>query len=148
MVSSSAPTVDAYVQSLDAERRQIVQALRATVLDNLQPGFDEAMAFGMACYQVPLEVSGPTYNGQPLVYAGIANQKHAVSLYLMPVYMRDELRERFTAEWRAHSPRLDMGKSCIRIKRLAEVPLAVVAWAVGLYSPTGFAEEAALARNR
>ena len=148
MVSSSATTVDAYVQALDGERRDIVEELRSVVLANLQPGFEEAMAFGMPCYQVPLAVSGPTYNGQPLVYVGIANQKQAVSLYLMPVYMRPELHERFTAAWLAHSNRLDMGKSCIRIKRLAEVPLDVVAWAASLHSPAEFAAESAALRQR
>ena len=148
MVSSSATTVDAYVQALDGERRDIVEELRSVVLANLQPGFEEAMAFGMPCYQVPLTVSGPTYNGKPLVYIAIANQQQAVSLYLTPVYMRPDLRERFTADWLAKSPRLDMGKSCVRIKHLAEVPLEVVAWAAGLLSPVGFAAECAALRQR
>lgn len=148
MVSSSAGSVDEYVESLAGERRHIVTALRGVVLEHLQPGFEEAMAFGMPCVQVPLAVSGPTYNGQPLVYIGIANQKQAVSLYLMPVYMRGDVRERFTTEWLAHAGRLDMGKSCVRIKHLSEVPLDVVAWAAALHSPAEFAAESAAIRAR
>lgn len=147
MASSNAGTVEQYLDSLEGERREIVETLLDAVRAHVQPGFEEAMAFGMPCFQVPVEVSGPTYNGQPLVYIAVANQKQSVSLYLMPVYMRPDLRDRLAAEWQAHAGRLDMGKSCIRIKRLAEVPLEVVAWAAGLYAPAEFAAASASLRR-
>lgn len=147
MVSSGAATVDAYLASIEGERRQILDVLRATISTHLKPGFDEAMAFGMPCYQVPLAISGPTYNGQPLLYIAFANQKQAVSLYLMPVYMRQDIRDRFTAEWTSAVGRLDMGKSCVRVKRLAEIPLDVVAWVSGLCSAEEFAQASRAAQS-
>lgn len=148
MVTSAAKTVDEYVASLAPERRAIVTALRQAVSANLQPGFDESMSFGMPCFEVPMHISGPTYNGKPLIYIAIADQKQNVSLYLMPVYMRPDILERFTQQWTAGGARLEMGKSCVRIKHLDDVPMDVVAWVAGLCSPVEFVERSQSARMR
>lgn len=148
MVSSAAQTVEQYLAEIAPDRRAILTALRDTVREHIQPGFIEEMAFGMPCFAVPLSTSGPTYNGKPLLYIAMASQKQSVSLYLMPVYMQPDLLERFSSAWLAASGRLDMGKSCVRIRNLGEVPLELVAWIAGLLSPEEFVARSGAARDR
>ena len=76
MVSSSAATVDEYVRTLSPEREQIISTLRSLILGNLPDGFQEVMNWGMISYQIPWEISGPTYNGQPLLWVALRSQKH------------------------------------------------------------------------
>lgn len=92
---------------------------------SLPDGYDEGIQYGMISYHVPLARFEQTYNGRPLAYIGLANQKNYMSLYLMGVYgdAESDFRERFTATGR----RLDMGKSCVRFKRLDDLPLEVIA---------------------
>jgi hypothetical protein len=130
-MQSDAATVEAYLDGLPGERREVVSAVRTAVLERLQPGFEEGMQYGMSGYYVPLERYARTTNGQPLSLAGLASQKRHVSLYLMAVYGDEEEGARFRAEWEATGRRLDMGKSCVRFRRLEEVPLDVVGDAVG-----------------
>ena len=80
----------------------------------------------MIGYYVPLERYPDTYNGQPLGIASLANQKRYVSLYLMGIYANDFDARWFKEAWQATGKRLDMGKSCVRFKKLDDVPLDVV----------------------
>ena len=118
---SDAKTVEEYLAGLPEDRRATVSAVRDVVLANLPDGYVEGMAWGMITYSVPLEVSGKTYNGQPLGYVSLASQKNYVSLYLMGVY--GEREQEFRAEFEATGRKLDMGKSCVRFKRPDDLPL-------------------------
>lgn len=80
-------TVDAYLASLPDVRRAMVETLRAAILENLPPGYEEGIQYGMIGYYVPLARYPDTYNGQPLSVTGIANQKRHVSAYLHGCYM-------------------------------------------------------------
>jgi hypothetical protein len=71
-MKSDAPTVDAYLASLPDDRRAAIAAVRAVIVENLAPGFDEGMEYGMIGYSVPLERYPDTYNGEPLGLAGLA----------------------------------------------------------------------------
>lgn len=121
---SSAATVEEYLAELPEERRAVVSAVRDVILANLPEGYDEGVEWGMITYSVPLEVSGRTYNGRPLGYVALAAQKNHFSLYLMGVY--GEREQEFRAEFEATGHRLDMGRSCVRFKRLDDLPLDVV----------------------
>ncbi|MGI6366776.1 MAG: iron chaperone [Anaerolineae bacterium] len=127
---SNATSVAQYLQELPPERRPLMEALRDTLLAHLPDGYVEALRWGMLSYEVPLTVYPDTYNGEPLAIAALANQKNHVSLYLMGIYGDQGLRERLVTAWRASGKRLDMGKSCLRVRRLEEVPLEVVAEAI------------------
>lgn len=83
---SRAETVDAYLASLPAARRPLVEALLHAVRRNLPDGYQEGMQYGMIGWYVPLERYPDTYNGQPLGYVALANQKNYVSPYLMGCY--------------------------------------------------------------
>lgn len=76
---------------------------------------------------VPLSTFADTYNGQPLGVVALANQKSFMAMYLMGVYADEGGEERFRAAWAATGKKLDMGKSCVRFKRVDDVPLDVVA---------------------
>jgi hypothetical protein len=88
----------------------------------------------MLAYVVPLDRYPDTYNGRPLQVAALANQKQYVSLYLMGVYADDAERDWFVDAWNATGTKLNMGKSCVRFKRLDDVPLDVVGEAIGRVS--------------
>ena len=83
---SDAKTVDEYLRSLPDDRRHAIEQVRQVILTNLPNGYAEAMNWGMISYEVPLEVQPDTYNGQPLMYAALASQKHHMALYLTSVY--------------------------------------------------------------
>jgi hypothetical protein len=79
-----------------------------------------------------------TYNGQPLSAVGLASQKRHLSLYLNCVYADDGEAERFQQEWKAAGKKLDMGKSCVRFRKLDDVPLDVVARTIARTSPENY----------
>ena len=126
MVTSSARTVDEYIASLPADRREAVEAVRAVVRDNLPAGYREGMQFGMIAWYVPLERFPDTYNGQPLGLAGLASQKNYMSLYLNSVYGDPRTEAWFKDRYAASGKRLNMGKSCVRFRRLEDLPLDVI----------------------
>jgi Domain of unknown function (DU1801) len=126
VVTSSAATPEEYVASLPEDRREIVSAIRDVINRNLPDGYAEGMTSGMIGWYVPLERFPDTYNGQPLGLAGLASQKQYVSLYLISVYGDRATEAVFRERWAASGKPLNMGKSCVRIRRLDEVPLDVV----------------------
>lgn len=126
MVKSDAATVDAYLAELPAERREAVEAVRRTILANLPDGYEEQMSFGMIGYVVPLSRYPDTYNKEPLALAALASQKRHMAVYLNNVYGDPATLEWFTAAYAASGKRLDMGKSCVRFKRLADLPLDII----------------------
>ena len=140
MVSSAAQSVAAYLAELPPERQADVTALVTLIRKHLPKGFVETMGWGMIVYQVPLAVSGPTYNKQPLVVVAVAAQKHKVSLYLSAIYASDELAQEFRQRWLSSGHRLDMGKSCVRFKSLQQADEPTIAWAVGLVTPQEFVQ--------
>lgn len=125
-MQSNATTVTEYLDELPPERRAAIAAVRDTILANLPDGYEEAMNWGMITYQVPLETYPDTYNGQPLQYAALASQKRHMAVYLTAVYASDEAREAFLDDYRATGKKLDVGKSCVRFKRLDDLPLALI----------------------
>lgn len=118
---------DEYVAALEPERRPIIEAVRAAVLANLPPGYDEVMAWGMITYEVPLTTQPDTYNGKPLSFAALAAQKRHNALYLMGLYVDSDEDRAFRAAWSPPSGRkLDMGKSCVRFTKLDDIDLPLI----------------------
>lgn len=143
-----AESVAAYLAGLPAERRHIVETLRQIVLDNLPAGYVEAFAWGMIAFEVPLEMSGGTYNGKPLLYAAVASQKNHVALYLNGLNCVPEARERFEAQFRAAGKKLDMGKVCVRLRTLDDVDLDAIATAIAAVPPVLLIEASASAHRK
>jgi uncharacterized protein YdhG (YjbR/CyaY superfamily) len=133
MASSKATSVQGYLEELPADRREVVAAVRTLVKEALPAGVEEAMAFGMISWQVPLSRYPDTYNRQPLAYISLAAQKQHYALYLMGAYADSEALRIITEAYAAAGRRLDMGKSCLRFRRADELPLDALKHVVGLY---------------
>ena len=135
MATSSALTPEAYIAGLPPGRREAVAEVHKVILDNLHPGYEEGMQHGMISYHVPLECYPATYNGEALGLAALASRKAYMSLYLLGVYYDPET-ERWFKERFAHSGRkLDMGKSCVRIRDLDDLPLEIIGGVISRLSP-------------
>lgn len=126
MASSKAETPRAYLDSLPEERRDAIAVVRSVILDNLPAGFEEAMQYGMLSYQVPLAAYPDTYNGQAASIACLASQKGYMTLHLMGVYGDQSRRKRFEQAFKKAGKKLDMGKACVRFKRVEDLPLHVI----------------------
>ena len=126
MASSKAETVEQYLQELPEDRRAVVSAVRDVVVRNLPAGYREQMGWGMISYGIPLEDYPNTYNGQPLSYAALAAQKNYYALYLTSPYQDPAQEQWLRDEFAKAGKKLDMGKSCLRFKKLDDLPLAVI----------------------
>ena len=117
MVRSEATTVEEYLEGLDPDRRAAIATVRECILRNLQEGYDEQMRWGMITYEIPLQTFSDTYNQQPLMYAAIASQKRHMSVYLMNIYGREDLKEWFEARYRESGKKLDIGRPAFGSRR-------------------------------
>ncbi|MFM9134968.1 MAG: iron chaperone [bacterium] len=129
-MQSHATSVEEYFAELPEDRRQALTSVRRMILGALPEGLEETMAWGMIAYVVPLETFADTYNGQPLVHTALANQKQYMSVYLNAIYADERIREEFEVAYRATGKRYDVGKSCVRFRRIDDLPLPVVAAAI------------------
>lgn len=146
-------SVESYLRSLPEDRRAALDALRAVILENLDPRFEEGIQYGMPGYYLPHAEYPAGYHcdpRQPLPFASFASQKNHMALYLFCLYTDPEAVARFEEEWRATGKRLDMGKSCVRFKRLEDLPLDVIGRAVAAATAERFVAsyEAQLAGSR
>ncbi len=123
---SDAGTVEQYLAELPDDRRDAIETVRDTILVNLPEGYVEEMNFGMITYSVPLATYPDTYNGQPLMYAALANQKNHMAVYLTGVYADEDQRDAFLDKYRETGKRLDMGKSCVRFRRIDDLPVELI----------------------
>jgi uncharacterized protein YdhG (YjbR/CyaY superfamily) len=126
MVQSKAESVEQYLAELPDDRRDAIAEVRDVVLDNLPDGYVETMNWGMICYEVPLETFPDTYNKKPLMYAALASQKNHMAVYLTTVYNSDDTEDWFRERYEATGKKLDMGKSCVRFKKLDQLPLELI----------------------
>jgi len=125
-MQSNATNIKSYLAELPEERRSAIQTVRQVILDNLPPGYEEVMNWGMITYQVPLQDYPDTYNGKPLMYAALASQKNHMSVYLTGIYMQESDRQAFEDAYRQTGKRFDVGKSCVRFRKLDDLPLELI----------------------
>jgi len=119
-----------YIAQLPDERQIAITKLRSTILDNLPEGFKEGMSYGMIGYVVPHSIYPGGYHCSPelpLPFVSIASQKNFVALYHMGIYASPELMDWFVGEYPKYvKTKLDMGKSCIRFKKLDQIPYQLI----------------------
>ncbi len=94
----------------------------------------------MISYEIPMDVSGPTYNKQPLNYVAIASQKNHLSFYVMGIYGDPDGPSEFQRRWAESGKRLNMGKACVRFTSLDKADLPTLAWAVSRFSVPEYLE--------
>jgi hypothetical protein len=126
MASSKTTTVAAYLDELPADRREVVSKVREVVRRNLPKGYEELMGYGMIMWSVPLTVLPETYNRHPLCYVALAAQKNYYAIYLMSVYGTAKNARKFQGDYRKTGKRLNMGKSCVRFRKLDDLPLDLI----------------------
>ncbi|MFO0576502.1 MAG: DUF1801 domain-containing protein [Polyangia bacterium] len=139
-MQSKPTSVEQYLAALPEDRRVAIAAVRATILKNLDKEYQETLQYGMLGYSVPHSVYPAGYHSdprQPLPFAALASQKGHMSLYMMGLYCGcsdgdgdNEQTRWFKESWLRTGKKLDMGKACIRFKRLEDVPLEVIGEAI------------------
>jgi len=130
-MQSTAKTPEEYLEELPAERKEAFGKLRNSFLENLPKGFEEQMSYGMLGYVVPFSIYPDGYHCDsklPLPFVALASQKNFIALYHMGIYANPALLNWFVAEFPKHSKlKLDMGKSCIRFKKMDQIPFDLIA---------------------
>jgi len=138
---SDAATVQGYISELPEERQFAISTVRKIIMENLPEGYEEVMNWGMITYQVPLSDYPDTYNKKPLMYAALASQKNHMAVYLIGIYMDDQTRHSFEAKYLATGKKYDVGKSCVRFRKLEDLPLPLIGEAIAAYSVDAFVNQ-------
>ena len=129
-MTSKVTSVDQYINEAPEDRRAALQQLRAIILKNLPEGFQEEMSYGMIGYVVPHSIYPKGYHCTPelpLPFMSFASQKNSINFYHMGIYAKPELYDWFVAEYPKHSKqKLDIGKSCLRIKKPENIPFELI----------------------
>jgi hypothetical protein len=127
MARSDATTVPAYLESLPPPRREVVDSVLAFVRRHVPEGYEEVMAWGMVCWQVPLARYPHTYNKQALTFAALAAQKNHYALYLSCVTEHSRFDATLRQAYAKAGRKLDMGKACLRFKSGDDLLLDAIA---------------------
>ncbi|MFT4538646.1 MAG: hypothetical protein ACI841_001598 [Planctomycetota bacterium] len=128
-MQSQAKSLDRYIAELPEDRREAIKKIRATIKKHLPKGYEEGMQYGMIGYFVPHSIYPDGYHcdpKQPVPFAALASQKNHMAIYLHCVYSDPKHMASLVSEWEKTGKKLNMGKSCIRFKKLEDVPLDVI----------------------
>jgi len=125
-----AASPEEYISKVPEERKTPMTKLRQIILDNLPKGFEETMNYGMIGYVVPHSIYPEGYHckpADPVPFMNIASQKNYIALYHSGIYAHEPLLNWFVSEYPKHCTRkLDMGKSCVRFKKVEEIPYDLI----------------------
>lgn len=152
-MASKPSTVKEYLDSLPEDRRKALQSLRKVFKANMDKKFKEGIQYGMIGYFVPHSVYPDGYHcdpKQPLPFAGLASQKNHIGIYLFCIYGNTGEETMFRQAWKDSGKRLDMGKACVRVKKIEDVPLEVLAATLKRITAAAFIKhyETAIAKGR
>ncbi|WP_426095763.1 DUF1801 domain-containing protein [Flavobacterium sp. DSR2-3-3] len=130
-MQSTSTSIDVYLEEISVEKKDSFAKLRENILENIPNGFVEQMSYGMIGYVVPHSIYPSGYHCDrklPLPFINIASQKNFIALYHMGIYANPELLKWLIKEYPKHSAqKLDMGKSCIRFKKMDQIPFELIA---------------------
>ena len=125
-----ASTFKEYVDQLPEERKVVLKKLRQVINKNIPKGFKETIGYSMPAWVVPHSKYPGGYHCDPklpLPFINIASQKNFVALYHSGIYADPELMKWWTTEFPKHTSRkLDMGKSCVRFKKMDDIPYELI----------------------
>ncbi|HEY8166723.1 MAG TPA: DUF1801 domain-containing protein [Gemmatimonadaceae bacterium] len=130
-----ASTVEDYLAGLPPDRRAVVSKVRNAIRKSIPKGYAEAVRWSAITWEVPLSRFPKTYNNQPLSYVALAAQKNYYALHLMRAYGDKQELARIQDGFRKAGKKLDMGKACIRFKKLEDLPLHVITDSVARTTP-------------
>ncbi len=125
-----ASTPDEYIEAIPEERKAAMSTLRKVIKDNLPQGFSEVINYGMIGYVVPHSLYPGGYHCDPklpLPFMNIASQKNFIAVYHSGIYADKDLMDWFVSEYPKYvKTKLDMGKSCIRFKKIDQIPMELI----------------------
>lgn len=147
MVSYPVKTPAEYIQIIPEDRRAVISEMRQLILNHLPSGYVEMVRWGMLSYEIPLAVFPDTYNKQPLSYIGLAAQKQKNSLYLMAAYTSPKAYQSLLEAYSAKGLKPDTGKSCLRFRKMTDLPLEKVVELIGLITPEQYIDLYMKSRN-
>ncbi|MQP53490.1 MULTISPECIES: DUF1801 domain-containing protein [unclassified Flavobacterium] len=129
-MTSATNSPEQYINEAPEDRREALQKLRNIILENLPEGFQECISYGMVGYVVPHTIYPAGYHCDsklPLPFMSFASQKNSINFYHMGIYAQPELYNWFVSEYPKYSKqKLDIGKSCIRIKKPENIPFELI----------------------
>ena len=129
-MQSKAASPRQYLQELPKDRKELIEKLRQQILNNLPRGMEEQMSYGMLGYVIPHSVYPDGYHcdtSLPLPFMNLASQKNFIGVYSMVIYSKKEIYDWFTTQYAKRCKyKLDMGKSCIRLKKMNDIPFELI----------------------
>jgi len=135
-----AKNVKEYLENIPEERKPYFNKLRKVIQNNLPKGFEECLNYGMLGYVVPLKTYPDGYHCKPelpLPFINVASQKNFIALYHMGIYANPKIHNWFVNQYPKHCKyKLDMGKSCVRFKKLDDIPFDLIAELMQKYTVT------------
>jgi uncharacterized protein YdhG (YjbR/CyaY superfamily) len=136
--------LDKYYENLPEDRKEVMLKLREVINANIPEGFEETMSYNMPGWVVPKSIYPSGYHckpNPPLPFLSLASQKSHIGFYHMGVYADEELYKWFTDEYPNHAKRkLDMGKSCVRFKKMDDIPYDLLGELVSKMTPQDWIE--------
>jgi uncharacterized protein YdhG (YjbR/CyaY superfamily) len=124
-------SVEQYLESVSEDKKEAVALIRKSILENIPHGFEETISYNMIGYVVPKSLYPQGYHcnkSLPLPFINIAAQKNFIALYHMGIYADNELMQWFVKEYEnCNIGKLDIGKSCIRFKKVDKIPYELIA---------------------
>lgn len=125
-----AETIEEYISKVEEPRRETFRTLYESVTKTIDSDFIPIMQYGFPSFVVPLDLYPEGYHctpNTPLPFVSIAAQKNFLALYHMGLYADQNLLDWFVSEYPKHTKyKLDMGKSCIRFKKMNDIPFALI----------------------
>lgn len=129
-MKANGKTVNEILTNVQTDRIEPFNKLHEVIVKNLPKGFEAAISYGGLGYVVPHTLYPDGYHckpSEPLPFAGIASQKNSINFYHMGIYSDHKLLDWFVKEYPKNTnQKLDMGKSCIRFKKLDDIPFKLI----------------------
>jgi hypothetical protein len=129
-MKANGKTIDEILANIPTDRIEPFNKLHHIIVKNLPKGFEAAISYGFLGYVVPHTIYPAGYHckpSEPLPFAGLAAQKNSINLYHMGIYFDAKLLDWFVTEYPKYTKqKLDMGKSCIRFKKMDDIPYELV----------------------
>lgn len=119
-----------YLESLPEERKAAMTKLFSVIKKNLSKEFEETISYGMITFCIPHSIYPAGYHCNPkqaLPFMSFASQKNFIAVYHMGMYANPDILNWFTDAYNSTDfGKLDMGKSCIRFKKMDKIPFELI----------------------
>ena len=123
-------TNEDHLKTVEIDKRPTFTKLYQTIKNNIPAGFVEELTYKMIGFVVPKSVypSGYDCNSKlPLPFINLAANKNYISLHHLGLYFDASLLDWFQSEYPKYcNTKLDMGKGCIRFKKMDDIPFDLI----------------------